>query len=398
MRNVVAAPATNDVQGRRYLHFSTPTSAKDYYKILGVTKDAKDSDIKKAYYQLAKKYHPDTLSDKDKRASYDQGGQTERNFGGWQYQSSRSAEDIFRSMFGNIKMDPFSGFAETADGFGAAEEVAVNLSFEEATRGAVKNVTYNSIENCFKCSGSGVELGYKKVSCPYCNGTGVVSSNRGGFFFQSTCVRCRGSGSFNKNPCHDCEGHGTNVQRRTSSVNIPAGVSHGQRLRLNVGRNTLYLLLNVADSLIHKREGFNVHTDVTISVAQAILGGTVNVPGIYEDNIIKVQPGTSSHTDYMLRGKGIKRLDQAGSGDQYIHIKIQVPKQLTERQRALIQAWAELETNTRGTVNTIKKTVDGEKKTKTEADEQAKTDDKAKEGENNDGDSLLKKVKHALFG
>jgi len=380
---------------------------------LGVKKDAKESDIKKAYYQLAKKYHPDvnkekgaaekfqelseayeTLSDSDKRAAYDQGGRTTgNNFGGWQYQSSRSAEDIFRSMFGNLNMDPFAGFAESEAGFAASQEIPVNLSFEDAARGAVKNITYNSIENCIKCFGSGTEPGYKKVSCPYCNGTGVTSANRGGFYFQSTCIRCRGSGSFNKNPCLECEGHGTSIQRRSSSISIPAGVSNGQRLRLSVGKNTIYVLLNVAESLIHRREGFNVHTNVDISIAQAVLGGTVKVPGIYEDKNIQIRPGTSSHTDYMIPGAGIKRLEQAGSGDQYVHIKIRIPKKLTEKQRALMLAWAELETDTKGTVNGVAKTVDGAKpKTESESEKPVHTSD------DQGDDSILHRVKKALFG
>jgi DnaJ family protein A protein 3 len=415
-RRLIALTSISSFTPKRTIHFSSSLNAKDYYKILGVKKDAKENEIKKAYYQLAKKYHPDvnkdkgaaekfqevseaydTLSDADKRASYDQGGQTSNpNFGGWQYQSSRSAEDIFRSMFGNLNIDPFGGFAESADGFAASQEVLINLSFEEAARGAVKDVSYNSIENCNLCRGSGVQHGFKKVSCPYCNGTGVVSSNRGGFYFQSTCVRCRGSGSFNKNPCNECEGHGTSVQRRITKANIPAGVSHRDRLRLAVGNQTVYLLLNVAESLIHRREGFNIHTDIDVSIAQAVLGGTVKVPGIYEDTNVSIRPGTSSHTEYMLQGRGIKHLEQAGRGNQHIHIKIRVPKTLTERQRALMQAWAELETDCTGTVNNIKKTVDG--KTQNAQNDKAEKPIENSDNKNKEDDSILNRVKRALFG
>uniref|UniRef100_A0AC34R3W8 Uncharacterized protein n=1 Tax=Panagrolaimus sp. JU765 TaxID=591449 RepID=A0AC34R3W8_9BILA len=385
----------------RYLHVSTSLNAKkDYYKILGVAKNAKDTDIKKAYYQAAKKYHPDVnkekgasekfqelseayevLSDADKRAAYDQNSQRPSGkHSDWQYQSTRAAEEIFNQFFGGLGRDPFAGFAESAAGFAASQEIPVNLSFEEAARGASKTISYNSIEDCIKCRGSGTEPGYKKVSCPYCNGTGVTSSSYSGFYFQSTCNRCRGSGHYNKNPCTECEGHGTSVQRRSSTVSIPAGVSNGQRMQLSLGRNTVYLLLRVADSLIHQRDRYDIHTDVDISIAQAILGGTVKVSGIYEDRYVQIRPGTNSHTEYLIPGAGIKKLDKSGTGDQHIHIKIKVPKKLTEKQKALMLAWAELENDTSGTVDGIAKTVDGLKKS---------TDDKTSE--------IIKELRRILY-
>ncbi|KAI1708829.1 dnaJ domain-containing protein [Ditylenchus destructor] len=374
---------------RRFIHCSSK-NLKDYYKILGIAKNAAESDIKKAYYSLAKKYHPDVnkdkgagekfqelseayevLSDAKKRRDYDQFGSAgASSFGAgggggggsagsrqWQYTTHRSPEDLFRDLFGDF--DPFKGnrgaYAESAFGFDAAQQVNVKISFEEAARGCNKTLNVNVVDDCWKCQGNGVSPGYTKVSCPFCNGTGVTSQHVQGFFMQQTCNRCGGSGSFNKNPCMECEGHGRAVTRKTCDISIPAGVDDNQVLRTQLGKSVIYVLVN------------NIFTDVEISVAQALLGGTIKVPGILQDTIVRIPPGTSSHTQMCLKGKGIKRLNQAGYGDQYINIKIYVPKKLGEIEKRIALEWAKIEKNTPGTV---------EGKTETEA----KTTENPKQG------------------
>ncbi|KAK6059473.1 thiolase protein [Cooperia oncophora] len=153
-----------------------------------------------------------------------------------------------------------------------------------------------------------------------------------------------------KNPCQECEGHGQSVQRRQVSFTVPAGTNDKDRVRFQVGKNQIYMMFNVAPSLKFRRDKDDIHCDVEISIAQAVLGGTVKVPGIIEDTYVHVPPGTSSHTKMRLSGKGVKRLHSAGYGDQYIHIKVAVPSYLSADQRALMLAWAATDKPKSGTV------------------------------------------------
>lgn len=223
---------------------------KDYYKILGIAKNSSAKDIKKAYYQLAKKYHPDTnksdpdsgkkfqevseayeiLSDDTKRREYDTFGQTTEQMnraggagpshGGthqgfnqhWQYQSTVDPEELFRKIFGdaNFKQD-FNDFAESKFGFGAAQEVTLNLTFAQAARGVNKDIILNVVDTCPKCRGSRCELGTKPSKCQYCHGSGMETISTGPFVMRSTCRYCAGTGQYNKFPCVECEGKGQNV-------------------------------------------------------------------------------------------------------------------------------------------------------------------------------------------
>ncbi|KAF7637401.1 hypothetical protein Mgra_00003146 [Meloidogyne graminicola] len=376
---------------RRFLH-SSFNLLKDYYKILGIPKSASDAEVKKAYYQLAKKYHPDVnkekgasekfqelseayevLSDSKRRSDYDhfgsQGAGTRTGpgsspgqggfGGGWEYRSGRSAEQIFREIFRDF--DPFGKggfssnargpFAESSYGFDAAQEAAVNITFEDACRGVRKDLRINIVDACLKCKGTGVEAGYKKVSCPYCNGTGMITQHTQGYFIQTTCSRCGGQGSYNKNPCIECEGHGHSVQQKAFTIDIPAGIDSGQILRTQVGRSTIYVVVNVSPSRIHRRENENIFTDVEISFTQAALGGTIDVPGIVGTSRVHIPSGTSSHTQMCLKGKGIKRLDQPGYGDQILNIKIGMPKKLSSKEKHLLMEIARYESGRSGSVD-----------------------------------------------
>uniref|UniRef100_A0A158P7S8 CR-type domain-containing protein n=1 Tax=Angiostrongylus cantonensis TaxID=6313 RepID=A0A158P7S8_ANGCA len=301
------------------------------------------------------------LSDDGKRQEYDTFGSSASSAGGpgrrggeWQYKGTVDVNEIFRRAFGFGGDAGFNwdSFAENQFGHSHAQEMVVDISFEEAVRGAQKNIFVNVVEDCTRCKGSQVEPGYKKVSCPYCNGTGMISQRlQGGFFYQASCNRCGGSGHYNKNPCQECEGHGQSVQRRQISFNVPAGTNDKDRVRFQIGKNQIYMVFNVAPSLKFRRDKDDIHCDVEITIAQAVLGGTVKVPGVVDDTYVHIPPGTSSHTKMRLSGKGVKRLNSAGYGDQYIHIKVTVPSHLNTEQRSLMLAWAGTEKPKSGTVN-----------------------------------------------
>ncbi|XP_075982006.1 dnaJ homolog l(2)tid, mitochondrial-like isoform X2 [Anticarsia gemmatalis] len=381
----------------RYIHTTNSLSARaDYYKVLGVSKNASAKDIKKAYYQLAKKYHPDAnksdpaasqkfqevseayeiLSDENKRKQYDTFGTTsdQMGMGGgpsgtdgfthqWQYKSTIDPEELFRKIFGDagFKSDAFSDFAESQFGFGAAQEVVMNLRFTEAARGVNKDVTVNVVDTCPKCQGSRCELGTKAIKCTYCNGTGMETFSRGPFVMRSTCRHCHGTRMLIKFPCVECEGKGSSVQRKKVSVPVPAGVEDGQTVRMAVGNNEIFITFRVEKSNYFRRDGPDVHTDCTISVSQALLGGTVRIQGLYEDHTLQIMPGTSSHSLIRLSQKGMKRVSLHGYGDHYVHIKIQVPKSLSKKQKALMYAYAELEEDTPGQIHGVSFDRDGKK-------------------------------------
>uniref|UniRef100_A0A8R1HVG0 Uncharacterized protein n=1 Tax=Caenorhabditis japonica TaxID=281687 RepID=A0A8R1HVG0_CAEJA len=405
---------TKSLQSAQF-HTSNALSKEDYYKTLGVEKKADAKSIKKAYFQLAKKYHPDVnktkeaaskfqeiseayevLSDDTKRQEYDAygaggpggaGRAAGGGGGGFHYSGNVDVNEIFRRAFGGgggggMGGFNFDNFAQSAFGHSAAQEMVMDISFEEAVRGSTKNVFVNVVEDCLKCHGTQVEPGHKKTSCPYCNGTGAVSQRlQGGFFYQTTCNRCRGSGHYNKNPCQECEGEGQTVQRRQVSFNVPAGTNNGDSLKFQVGKNQVYVRFNVAPSLKFRREKDDIHCDVEISLAQAVLGGTVKVPGINGDTYVHIPAGTGSHTKMRLSGKGVKRLHSLGSGDQYMHIKVTVPKYLTADQKAIMLAWAATENLKDGTIKGLEKTEKSTGGGKKEEETKEKEDNKEKKEE-----------------
>ncbi|XP_026331012.1 protein tumorous imaginal discs, mitochondrial-like isoform X2 [Hyposmocoma kahamanoa] len=387
----------NDKLRPRLFHTTSNLNARvDYYKVLGVSKNASAKEIKQAYYQLAKKYHPDAnksdpesskkfqevseayeiLSDESKRKQYDTYGTTSDQMGGmggpggpegfthqWQYKSTIDPEELFRKIFGDagFKSDIFSDFAESQFGFGAAKEVIVNLSFTEAARGVNKDINVNIVDTCPKCNGSRCEPGTKAIKCTFCNGTGMETFSRGPFVMRSTCRHCHGSRMLIKFPCVECEGKGQSVQRKKVTVPVPAGVEDGQTVRMAVGDNEIFITFKVTPSTYFRRDGPDVHTDCSISVSQALLGGTIRIQGLYEDHTLQIAPCTSSHSTIRLSRKGMKRVSQHGYGDHYVHIKIVAPKSLTDKQKALLYAYAELEEDTPGQIHGVSYNRDGTK-------------------------------------
>jgi DnaJ family protein A protein 3 len=300
----------------------------DYYEILGVAKNASAKDIKKAYYQLAKKYHPDTnnkdpeaqkkfqqvseayevLSDETKRREYDSYGSSGPNpfassssgfrstgsqgFSG--FQSQVDPEELFRKIFGSEAWgkNPFVDFDFNTDSaFGsnsAASEVSLNLTFREAARGCVKEVKANILDSCPACLGSRAHPGTQPVRCPYCNGSGMETISTGPFVMRSTCRMCHGTRMYIKTPCAQCGGQGSTVQRKTAEIKIPAGVEDGQTMRVQVGSRELFVTFRVSKSDYFRREGADVHSDAILSLSQAVLGGSIRIQGVYDDMTIRI--------------------------------------------------------------------------------------------------------------
>lgn len=258
----------------------------------------------------------------------------------WKYQSSVDPEELFRKIFGDFKQGgagAFEDFAESKYGFGSAQEVIMNLSFSQAARGVNKDVELNMVDTCLKCTGSRCEPGTRPGKCQYCNGTGMETISTGPFVMRSTCRYCSGSRMYIKYPCIECDGKGQTVQRKKITVPVPAGVEDGQTVRMTVGSKELFITFKVEKSRYFRRDGADVHTDADISLSQALLGGTIRIQGVYEDQTIQVMGGTSSHHTITLKEKGLKRVNIGGNGDHYVHLKISIPKKLNPKQKALVQ-------------------------------------------------------------
>uniref|UniRef100_A0A4W4HAL9 DnaJ homolog subfamily A member 3, mitochondrial n=1 Tax=Electrophorus electricus TaxID=8005 RepID=A0A4W4HAL9_ELEEL len=369
-------------------HTSAHTCSKqDFYQILGVPRAASQKEIKKAYYQLAKKYHPDTnkddpqakekfaelaeayevLSDEVKRKQYDtygsaafEAGQARPGSGQRQYWgggASMDPEELFRKIFGEFS--GARGFGDFNAIFDQPQEYVMELTFIQAAKGVNKEITVNIDGTCQRCDGKGHEPGSKIQHCHHCNGTGMETVNKGPFVMRSTCRRCGGRGSVVTSPCTACRGTGQTKQRRTVMVPVPAGIEDGQTVRMPVGNKEIFITFRVQKSPVFRRDGPDIHSDVSISVAQALLGGTVRAQGLYEMVNLAIPAGAQADQRIRLSGKGIPRVSSYGFGDHYIHIKIRVPKILTDRQRALITSYAEDETDVEGTVNGVATTTAG---------------------------------------
>ena len=352
---------------------------RDYYEVMGIPKNATDDEIKKAYRKLAKQYHPDlnpgdktaeakfkelneayeVLSDKDKKARYDQFGHAgvDPNFGG-----GAGGGDPFGGGFGGVDFgDIFDSFF--GGGFGGRRqsnpnaprrgsdaEAVLNISFEEAAKGCKKSITYPQIEVCKTCSGTGAEKGTSPKTCPQCNGTGqvrinqrtpfgVVQSSRGG-------DRCGGRGKIIEKPCPDCRGTGHLRRQKTIEISVPAGIDNEGILNVsgmgNAGANggpsgDLHVYVNVRPHPIFERKGYDVWCEMPITFAQAALGAEVTVPTLDGRVSYRIHEGTQPGDIFKLAKKGIPHVNGRGRGDQYVQVTVEVPKNLTARQKELLQ-------------------------------------------------------------
>ena len=347
----------------------------EYYDRLGVSKDASQDEIKRAYRKMSKKYHPDinkepgaeekykevqeayeTLSDDQKRAAYDQYGPDGANgfggqggFGGFDGGAGFGGfEDIFSSFFGgSATRNP------NAPRQGDDLQYRVNLSFEEAIFGAEKEVHYNREATCKTCSGSGAKPGTSPVTCGRCHGQGVINVDTqtplGMMRRQVTCDICHGTGQEIKEPCQTCHGTGHEKQSHKVSVKIPAGVETGQQIRLasqgEAGFNggpygDLFVIINVNPSDKFTRDGSTIYYTLNISFVQAALGDTVEVPTVHGNVEMTIPAGTQTGKTFRLKGKGAPRLRGGSQGDQHVTVKIVTPTKLNDAQKEALLAFA----------------------------------------------------------
>lgn len=348
----------------------------EYYDRLGVSKDASQDEIKRAYRKMSKKYHPDinkepgaeekykevqeayeTLSDDQKRAAYDQYGPDGANagfggqggFGGFDGGAGFGGfEDIFSSFFGGgATRNP------NAPRQGDDLQYRVNLSFEEAVFGTEKEVHYNREATCKTCSGSGAKPGTSPVTCGRCHGQGVINVDTqtplGVMRRQVTCDVCHGTGQEIKDPCQTCHGTGHEKQSHKVSVKIPAGVETGQQIRLagqgEAGFNggpygDLFVIINVNPSDKFTRDGSTIYYTLNISFVQAALGDTVEVPTVHGNVEMTIPAGTQTGKTFRLKGKGAPRLRGGSQGDQHVTVKIVTPTKLNDAQKEALLAFA----------------------------------------------------------
>jgi molecular chaperone DnaJ len=342
---------------------------KDYYEILGVSRDASEADIKKAFRQLALEHHPDRnlgdreaeekfkeineayscLSDSGKRAHYDRFGTAEgvgAGFGPF----STGFGDIFDDIFGDF-FGTFTGHRRPRPTKGNDLRYDLDITLMEAAFGTEKTIEVPKWENCTECGGTGSAPGKTPVTCQNCKGAGQVRFQQGFFSISKTCGKCGGTGKIITDPCKSCKGQGKVKKIKSIQLKIPAGVDTGSRLRVsNEGEmgtyggppGDLYIILHIEKHSFFKRDANDLFCDVPLSFSQAALGAEIEVPTLDGTSKLKIPAGTPSGRIFYLKGKGIQRLGGHGRGDQIVRIYIDVPKKLTPRQKELLEEFAQI--------------------------------------------------------
>ena len=355
---------------------------RDYYEVLGLSKGASEAEIKKAYRSMAKKYHPDmnpgdadaeakfkevneayaVLSDADKKAQYDQfghaafdqtaGGGYGGGFGG--FGDFGDIGDIFGSFFGG-GFGGSSSRRQNAPMRGEDVGARVTVTFEEAAFGVKKDISYNRVQKCPDCSGSGAAKGTSPETCSACGGQGQrrVTQRLGGMAFQTTatCDKCRGTGKIIKSPCTNCRGTGYIKVTKKLSVNIPAGIDDGERIALKGqgcdGRNggptgDLIITVNVKSHNVFERDGYNIYCEIPLTVAEATLGAEIDVPTLEGNVKYTIPEGTQPGTKFTLRQKGIPYVNNSSrKGDLIFTVNVEIPKGLSEKQKEHMRAFAD---------------------------------------------------------
>jgi molecular chaperone DnaJ len=351
------------------------TKKRDYYEVLGLSRDASEEDIKKSYRKLAMKFHPDrnpdskdgeekfkeakeayeVLSDADKRKAYDAYGHQGVNpqmggmgpgdaagFGGF----AEAFGDIFSDIFGAGQ-----GRGRSSVFRGADLRYNLEVSLEQAARGTSTKIRIPTMETCETCHGSGAKAGTQPRTCDTCHGSGTVRLSQGFFSIQQTCPTCHGSGKVIADPCATCRGAGRVKKHKTLEVKIPAGVDEGDRIRLSgegeSGVNggppgDLYVVIHLKEHGVFQRDGDDLHCEMPISFTQAALGGEIEIPTLEGSAKVKVPPETQTGQVFRLRGKGIKGVRSSYPGDLLCAVVVETPVRLTDRQKEILRELEEI--------------------------------------------------------
>uniref|UniRef100_H2ZB35 CR-type domain-containing protein n=1 Tax=Ciona savignyi TaxID=51511 RepID=H2ZB35_CIOSA len=267
------------------------------------------------------------------------------------FQGQMDPEDLFRKIFEEFSGGQQRGFEGFQDF--SPMEVYLDLTFNEAAKGANKTMKIDMMDTCPRCDGKGSEPGTKITKCGHCGGSGMEQVVTGPFVMRSTCRKCGGTGRLITFPCVQCQSKGQVKLKKSVTVPVPAGVADKQTVRMQVGAREVFITFRVATSKTFRRQGADVHSDVEISISQAALGGTIKIPGIHSNIELVIKPGTASHERFHFPSKGIKKVNSYGFGDHYVHVRINSPKLLTERQKELLLEFAQEESNVNGTVDGV---------------------------------------------
>jgi len=349
---------------------------RDLYEVLGVNRDASEDELKKAYRKLAMKFHPDRnpdnkeaeekfkegkeayeiLTDANKRAAYDRYGHEGVNpsmGGGGGGQGFDGFADAFGDIFGDIFGGGGGGGGRGRSNVYRGADLRYNLeiSLEEAARGAEKTIRIPAQEECEPCHGTGAKPGTQPKTCPTCGGAGQVRIQQGFFSIQQTCPKCHGSGRIIPEPCTSCGGAGRVKRQKTLEVKIPAGIDNGMRLRhggqgepgVNGGpAGDLYVEIHIKQHAVFQRDGDDLHCEMPISFTTAALGGEIEIPTLDGAANIRIPAETQSAKVFRLRGKGIRNVRSHAPGDLMVHVIVETPVKLTERQKELLREFGDI--------------------------------------------------------
>ncbi|GMM90075.1 molecular chaperone DnaJ [Vibrio fortis] len=350
-------------------------SKRDFYEVLGVSRDASERDIKKAYKRLAMKFHPDRnqgdesaaekfkevkvayeiLTDSQKKAAYDQYGHAAFEQGGMGGGGGFGGGhgdfgDIFGDVFGDIFGGGRRGGGQQRAQRGSDLRYNMELTLEEAVRGVSKEIEVPTLVECDTCDGSGAKKGSSAQTCGTCHGHGQVQMRQGFFAVQQTCPTCNGKGKIIKDPCNSCHGQGRKQKTKTLNVKIPAGVDTGDRIRLSgegeageqgAPAGDLYVQVHVKEHNIFERDGNNLYCEVPVSFSMAALGGEVEVPTLDGRVNLKVPEETQTGRMFRMRGKGVKGVRGGGVGDLIVKLVVETPVKLSSRQKELLREFEE---------------------------------------------------------